>query len=835
MKKFCTSILLLVFTTSMGLLTAQVPFGGRTQGPTITGKISGVLQDSTAQTMVEFATVSVLKAGSDKVVNGTVSEDGGVFKVIELALGKYDVQLSFIGYTTKTIKNIELTPDKPDVDLGTILMSSDQLMLDEVEVVGQAAIVENKVDRIVYNADKDPSTAGGDATDVLRKVPLLSVDMDGNVSLRGSSNLQILINGKPSGMFSSNVGDALRMIPSDQIKNVEVITTPGAKYDAEGTGGIINIITKKKTIDGFSGSLNGSLGNIQNNGGLNFNFARGRFGLNGGGGTFFSWPQDGPSSFYREDYLENSVRTLSQVGNSTTQRIGFRGTAGAFYDFNAYNSINTSFNLRGFSFNRDGYQDAVFSDPSANFIQNYRRTTDGSNGRDGFDWNTDYKKTFKNPGQEFTLAFQLSGENSNNNSQLGTTYENGGTDLLQKTFNDGVNREYTLQSDYTHPFGEKYKLETGAKAVFRHINSDSRYSNFDYTLSEYVTDPQRSNILLYDQDVYAGYGSLTINFNAAYSMVAGLRYEHTSIAGDLKQGETTFTNQYDNFVPSLIVSRKFKNFSTLKVSYARRIQRPSLEFINPFQDISDPLNISYGNPDLNPELSDQYDLGYTAFLKGSVLNSSIYYRRTKDVIERYLTIDAEGIASTSFQNLGLSENYGLNVFGSFPITKFWTLRSSIDVNYLNITSNLGGESVSNQGMQYRIFGNTSFKLKKDWQIEAFGFFNSPRFTLQGTFPSFSMYSIGISKEFLNKRASLGIRAVSPFQKYLNFKTELSGATFTQTSNFSMPFRSVGVTFRYSFGKLDFKARERGSSIKNDDLKSGGDNNQMGGNNTQQRK
>nr|HQU55769.1 carboxypeptidase regulatory-like domain-containing protein [Saprospiraceae bacterium] len=274
MKKFCTSILLLVFSTSMGLLTAQVPFGGRTQGPTITGKISGVLQDSTAQTMVEFATVSVLKAGSDKVVNGTVSEDGGVFKVIELALGKYDVQLSFIGYTTKTIKNIELTPDKPDVDLGTILMSSDQLMLDEVEVVGQAAIVENKVDRIVYNADKDPSTAGGDATDVLRKVPLLSVDMDGNVSLRGSSNLQILINGKPSGMFSSNVGDALRMIPSDQIKNVEVITTPGAKYDAEGTGGIINIITKKKTIDGFSGSLNGSLGNIQNNGGLNFNFAR---------------------------------------------------------------------------------------------------------------------------------------------------------------------------------------------------------------------------------------------------------------------------------------------------------------------------------------------------------------------------------------------------------------------------------------------------------------------------------------------------------------------------------------------------------------------------------
>ena len=831
MKTTRTSLLFILVLITL-TIQAQVPFGGRNQGPTITGKISGILQDSTANTMVEFATVSVYKKGTDKVVNGTVSEEGGVFKIIELPLGTYDVQFSFIGYTTKTIHGIDLTPEKPDADLGTVLMSSDQLMLDEVEVVGQAAVVENKVDRIVYNADKDPSTAGGDATDVLRKVPLLSVDMDGNVSLRGSSNLQILINGKPSGMFSSNVGDALRMIPSDQIKNVEVITTPGAKYDAEGTGGIINIITKKKTIDGFSGSVNGSLGNIQNNGGLNFNFARGRFGLNGGGGTFFSWPQDGPSSFYREDYLENAVRTLSQVGNTTTQRIGFRGTAGAFYDINAYNSINTSFNLRGFNFNRDGYQDAVFTDPYQGLIQKYRRTTDGGSGRDGFDWNTDYKKTFKNPGQELTLAFQLSGDNSNNDTELGTAYESGGNDLRQKTFNDGKNREYTLQTDYTHPFSEKLKLETGAKAVFRKINSDSRYSIYDYNLSEFVNDAQHSNLLLYDQDVYAGYGSLTVNFNAAYSMVAGLRYEHTSIAGDLKQGETTFSNQYDNFVPSLIVSRKFKNYSTLKISYVRRIQRPSLEYINPFQDISDPLNISYGNPDLNPELSDQYDLGYTAFLKGSVLNSSIYYRRTKDVIERYLNIDAEGVAATSFQNLGLSENYGMNVFGSFPITKFWTLRSSIDLNYLNISSVVDGEPVSNQGFQYRIFGNTSFKLKKDWQIEAFGFFNSPRFTLQGTFPSFSMYSIGISKEFLNKRASLGIRAVSPFQKYLNFKTELSGETFTQTSNFSMPFRSVGITFRYSFGKLDFKARERGSSIKNDDLKSGGDN-QMGGNNMQQ--
>lgn len=810
---------------------SQFPGGSRGGGPTITGKIIGDLVDSLTSSPVEFATVAIRKAGTEKDINGAISDEKGHFKISEVKLGKYDVVISFIGYSTQTLTNVELTPEKPDVDLGALKMITDNVILDEIEVVGQAAVIENKVDRIVYNAEKDNSVRGGDATDVLQKVPLLSVDMDGNVSLRGSQNIQILVNGKPSGMFSSNVGDALKMIPADQIKSVEVITTPTAKYDAEGTGGIINIITKKKSIDGFSGSINSSVGNRQNNGNLSLNLAKGRFGLNGSGGFFYSVPQDAPTSFLREDYIDNQVRSLSQEGFTENSRLGFRGQAGAFYDINAYNSLNTNINFRGFSFDRNGWSDAVFTDPTINLIQNYRRSNDGTTGRNGFDWNTDYTKKFKTKGQEFVLAFQYSGDNSDNNTLNQTESDIDELRMNERNINDGKNREYTIQIDYTHPFSEVFKLEVGGKSVLRRITSDYQYLVFNQNSDNYLLDNIRSNYFNYHQDVMAGYTSMTVNINKNYSVIAGVRYESTAIEGFFDQGENPFENSYDNLVPSFIISRKFKNFSSLKLSYVQRLKRPSLRFINPFVDLSDPRNIEFGNPDLAPELTDQFDIGFTTFIKGSIVNSSVYYRKTKDAIERFLTINNEGVSETTYRNLGVQDNIGANVFSSIPLTKRWTIRGSFDVNWFTIESTIPEVDISNDGIQYRIFGNSSLAFKKGLKIDAFAFFNSPRPSLQGTFPSFSMFSFGISQELFKKRGSLGIRVVEPFNKFKAFETDLEGENFIQNSVFNIPFRSVGVNFSYRFGKLNFKAQQRRSKIRNDDLKQGDDMN-SGGNQQQ---
>ena len=344
-------LLLLLFFLSFSVFgTAQPPWGGgANKGPSIKGKITGTVIDSVSGEPLEFATLVLIQSRDEKQLDGVISEPDGSFKITEVKNGKYKLNISFLGYENRILEGVETTLEKPDLDLGTIYMTPSGINLAEVVVSDQAALVENRIDKLVYNAEKDGTTTGGDAADVLRNVPLLSVDLEGNVSLRGSSNILILINGRPSTMFGSNIAEALKTIPADQIKTVEVITSPSAKYDGEGSSGIINIITKKRNAEGFTGSVNSSIGTRQNNGGINLNWLKGRFGLNGGANSFWSWRREGNIEFFREDGLSTGEGTIfEQNGPNSSQVLGFNGNFGAYYDFNAYNSINSSIRFNGF-------------------------------------------------------------------------------------------------------------------------------------------------------------------------------------------------------------------------------------------------------------------------------------------------------------------------------------------------------------------------------------------------------------------------------------------------------------------------------------------------------
>lgn len=821
MKKIAlTSTLLFIFAC---ILTAQRPaWGGQPSGPSITGKITGNLIDSVSTQPVEFATVVLVDAKSNKEVNGTITDEKGEFKLQNVKLGEYSLQISFLGYNNKTVTGIKLTPERPDSGLGSVFMLGEGLTLQEVEVTGQAAVIENRIDKMVYNAEKDITNIGGDASDVLARVPMLAVDLNGNVSLRGSSNIQILINGKPSSMFSSNPGEALKSIPADQIKSVEVVTVPTARYDGEGSGGIINIITKKSNIEGFTGSVNSTTGTRNNRAGLNLNLVKGRFGLNGGGNMFYSWPNPTYNSFYREDYVGAEVRTLSQNGRGRGNYIGGGFNFGAFYDINAYNSINSSINLRGFGNNNESTTDADFNDPINNVFQDYTRTNDISSLRSTFDWTTDYRKKFKNPDQEFSVAFQLSGNVS--------TAEN---NLLQESLNtpelfrdeinsnDGVNLEYTFQTDYVHPFTKGIKMEAGAKAVIRRIDSDFQFDYFDRDIERFLTDSERTDIFYYFQDVLAGYTSFTFQLGDKYSMIAGVRYEHTDISGEFEQFDAPFANDYDNFLPSFIISRKLGQFSNLRLSYTQRIQRPSLYYINPFVDQTDPRDISYGNPELLPELTDAYELGFNTFVKGVVLNGAVYYRRTSEVIENVLDVDNSGVSFTTYQNLGLQESIGANGFASATIKKIWTLRGGFNVFSYEGSGIIDGQFITRQAWQWNANMSSTFKFDKGYTVQLFGFYNSPQQSLQGSRGTFSMFSMGVEKEF-SDRTSLGLNIFQPFTRTLRFPTELEGPGFYQESVRKSLIRSFGVNFRHRFGKLDFKQpRQRRSKINNDDLKGDG--------------
>jgi outer membrane receptor protein involved in Fe transport len=558
--------------------------------------------------------------------------------------------------------------------------------------------------------------------------------------------------------------------------------------------------------------------------------SKGRFGVSANGGSFFSWPRPSTTTFLRENTVDDATLVQRQVGDGESQFIGFNGSINAFYDINAYNSVTSTFRLNGRQFNRDGINEIYFSNPLRSLVQQYNSLYDAKNLNSGFDWVTDYKIKPDDTERELTFALQLTGNADDRTTDLiqkdllGTAQD---LELSQLRNNDGKNLETTLQTDYVHPFNKNIKLETGVKGVIRRIESD--YNTFDRVLNTTLNDPSQSNIFSYQQDVYAGYASFNFKIGKNYGLIAGGRYERTVISGEFDLENAPFDNDYDNFLPSLIVSRNFKNFQTLKLSYSRRIQRPSLFYINPFSDITDTRNQVFGNPELEPEISDQIDLSYNTFIKGIGLNGSFYYKRTSDVIETFLQeIDQEGIAQTTYKNIGVNDSYGVNLFSTATIKRKFTIRGSLNVFTYDASATINGEQLSTTAVLWSGFGSAGLDLKDGIKVEAFGFFRSPQQTIQGFTPSFSIFGLGAKKDLFKKKGSLGIRIIEPFAKFKSFGTEIAGSNFRLESEYKILFRSFGGTFEYRFGSMNYQQRERRSKIRNSDLKEGGDNQQGNG-------
>ena len=825
---------LLCFLLSFLCLVAQRPAGtyggGRGKGPTITGTIKGEVIDAATRAGVEFATVVLQSADGTKQVDGVITEADGSFKLNKVKTGSYRIVVSFLGYEDLVLDAITTTPKKPDLDLGTLELAVDAVALEAVEISGEAALVENRIDKLVYNAEKDATNTGGDASDVLRKVPLLSVDLDGNVSLRGSSNLRVLINGRPSSIFGTSLADALKTIPADQIKTVEVVTTPGAKYDGEGSGGIINIITKKTEAEGFTGTVSSSIGTRQNNGGLNLNALVGRFGFNAGVNSFWSWPREGTSTFERLEFAPGSddvIRSLTQDGVTTNSVLGINGSAGMYYDFNAYNSVNISGRYNRFNRNNKGTTEGeLFNAPLA-ATNIFSRFNDAENNRSGFDLIADYKHTYaEQKDRELTFALQLSGSESKN---VNAALQDGDLPIYQDDINndnDGVNLEYIAQVDYVHPVSEQLKIETGARATIRRIDSDYSTEIRNVDGEPFLVVEDLTDLFFYDQDVWAGYLSANWTLSDKWSLQTGARYELTDIRGEFDSETPDFQNDYNNLLPTIILNRKLNQFSNLKGSYTKRIQRPSLFFINPFVSVGDPNNIQLGNPNLEPETIEQYELAYNTYFKGIVFNGAFFYRRTRDLIESFLTVSDDRVGGeTTYLNIGSSDNVGINFFSSVTLFKKLTIRGGVNVFQYNGTGFAAGQALTRQAYQWSGNLNAGYDFGKGLQFDAFGFARGNRQTLQGSTPSFSIFGVGLNKDF-NKRFRAGIRIIEPFAENKDFNSDLAGDTFTQLSEFSIPFRSFGISASYKFGQIDFKAQRRRSKVRNDDQKEGEGNSQF---------
>ncbi|MDZ4748786.1 MAG: TonB-dependent receptor [Saprospiraceae bacterium] len=791
----------------------------------LTGTISGLVTDSISGEAISFASVGLYDQVSGQLINGGISDASGNFRITDLPAGNYKLQVVFVGYAVKEINNLRLTAQKPDLNYGIIFLTQESQLLNEIKVVGQAPLIEARPDKIVYNAERDLTTRGGDAADVLRNVPLLAVDFDGNVSLRGSENIRILINGRPSGIFNASVADALKMMPADQIKSVEVITSPSAKYDGEGTAGIINIITKKKSIEGLAGSVELTGGTRSNRANLNMNYGKGRLGLNASGGGHYSWPAEGTSSFRREEFGIAIPSLLTQDGFNTSSRLGYRINGGAEYNINGFNTISSSISFRGH--NTDNLNDVLSSYTENDIVEEvYRRTTDGFSHRLGWEWESSFRKKFVRKDQEWSMAFELDIDDDEQESEYDLAYALPLTqpNALENNIDLGDNIELTMQTDYAHPFGEDVVIETGLKATLRIIESDFSFLEFNPDVNTWVDDPLRTDIFFYDQNVYAGYVNSNIQFGEKMTLIAGLRMEVTELNGDFKTFDSPFANQYTNYLPNITLSRKTGEYNQLKISYNQRIQRPNQRNVNPYIEYNDARDISYGNPTLGPEFVQQMEISSNFFLKGNMVNISVFGRRTEDLIENLLKITDEGVSETTYENFGIRNSIGINVFGSVAITEKISFRGGFDANFWSADGFFEGEELTNTGIDYNGRLTLTWKLMETLILEGFSMFRSPTYTVQGKLPNWVMSSFAIKQDLFKRKMVVGINISQPFSENRTFEKELSGNDFYQNNTTVRPVRSIGLTLGYRFGKLDFKERSGKKKINNNDLKEeqGGD-------------
>ena len=839
-----------------GMVGAQVPsLPGRVEqrpAATILGtsddtphgnaKLTGVVVDSTTGKPVEFASIALVNPQTQKPIDGTVADDKGRFTLSKLPQGEFQLLISFVGYRNKTVSSVKLDR-RGDVALGTVRLAADVRTLSEVQVVGQQALVEEKVDRIVYNADKDLTAKGGDATDVMRKVPLLSVDLDGNVSLRGSSNVQVLINNKPSTIVASSVADALKQIPADMIKTVEVITSPSAKYDAEGSAGIINIITKKTTLQGFTLNLDSGVGNRGSNLGLNGNLRTGKMGFSLSGFGRANYNIVGKFANTQQVFgNDGRTTTTEQSANTRSQGVFGQYTLGWDYDISKTSALTAS--LRYGARNQNQFQDNFLTKTSTTYFPVYNLRNVVTKDLSGtVDANVDYTKTFARPQQEFSVSGQYSRNNRNNDftADILSSADFATLASRQRNLNDSYNQETTIRGDYQTPIGKNQLVEFGGKGIFRQVSSSFQY---DYAQGNgvFVTDNGRANTLNYDQNIAAGYLSYTLTTKNKYTIKAGMRYEHTTIMANYSRnqpgesggaaGQDLGIPAYSNLVPSLNLSKSFKGGRTMKLAYNRRLQRPGIQFLNPNVNAANPTNITQGNPLLAPELTDNFELSNSAYIKSVYVNATLFYRRTNNSITSVrdtITTSVGEVSNptlprpirTTFLNIGREEAYGVNVFGNATLFSKWQLGGGFDAFYAYLTNNgsIPAYSATNSGwvITGRLF--TSLNIKNGWGLQGFGFFRGRQIQLQGYQGGFAFYSFGVKKDLKDKRGSFGIAGENFFNHPFVIRSESSSPIFAQSSVISLYNAGIRVNFSYKFGKLSFdqpqRKRSRGG---NDDVK-----------------
>ncbi|MBK9017535.1 MAG: TonB-dependent receptor [Saprospiraceae bacterium] len=595
-----------------------------------------------------YATVSLFSITDSLLVDGTITDDAGIFE-ISANPGSYFAKFEFLAYEPFIVEKIEVK--KAPLDLGNIKLKAAATMLGEVVVQAEKSSMQMSLDKRVFNVGKDLGNAGGNAAELLSNIPSVQVDVEGNVSLRGSANVRILIDGKPSGLVSVNGSGGLQQLQGSLIERVEIITNPSARYEAEGVGGIINIILKKEQRNGFNGAFDLIAGHPENYGvalNLNYRHERLNFFINYGI-SYRTSP--GGGSIYQRSFAGDTTFIYRQKNTRDQEVIAQNIRGGLDFYFNPKNILTAAYTLRRTDGDRTmdiEYRDFVGDENNLTSIST--RTQFEKEIEPNSEYSLTYKKTFDKQGHEFIAEARLL-DNWEDSDQdfvekfyLPDGSPSGAIDKLQSSYNYETERQYLFQADYVHPFFKESKSRRRPRSTFRNLGNEFRVTELKDGAWETVKG--LDDRFLYDENIHAAYGIFG-DKKGKVSYQVGLRTEYTDVTTRLVTADSVNARDYYSLFPSVHLTYDLPNENAMQVSYSRRVNRPRYRDLNPFVTYSDERNYWSGNPDLDPEFTDAYEFGHIKYMDNGSLSSSLYYRHTTGKIERIRRVDAEGIAATA--------------------------------------------------------------------------------------------------------------------------------------------------------------------------------------------
>lgn len=718
------------------------------------------------------------------------------------------------------------------------------LELKEVQVVKQKSLVKADIDKITYDIESDPDSKSNSVIEMLRKVPMVTVDGDDNIQVNGSSSFKVYVNNKPNSLMSNNPKEVLKSMPANTIKKIEVITNPGPKYDAEGVGGILNIVTQGSGMEGYTATFNGNASNTGAGGGAFATVKAGKLTVSGNYHLNYSDQPRSEGGTSRKTTAAVSEASSDLQSNSSSKSHGtFQyGSLEASYELDTLRLITGSFGLWGGG-NHTNSEGFTLATQPLTAQQLYRYTTLSRSNSSWYsiDGGLDYQRSFSVKDRLLTLSYKIDTNPNSSDSYIDYTDTEAATDWLdfihrlKAQHNDGSHSttEHTFQIDYTTPFGKVHKIETGLKYILRNNRAeDDRYEQEAFGSTAYSYDRDHSSHYDHRNDImaaYMGYG-LTLK---KFSGRVGLRYEHTlqDVTYKLGRGDD-FTKHFNDFVPSASIGYKLTMMSNLRLGYDMRIYRPGIWYLNPYLDDSNPTTIAQGNSRLDSEKAHSFSLSYSNFTPKVNINTALRYSFTNNSIESVtrMVTDTEiaglqnptgkDVLYRTYENIGHEQNLTLSTYANWNATKSTRIYANMNLTYQDLDD---GDALHNSGWSLFAYGGIQQTLPKDWRISANFFGMTPRVTLQGKGSGYGSYSLSINKQLLKKRLNISFSASNFLKKYRSSHSTLEDIYFLQESEARYVQQNFHLSISYRIGELRSTVKKAARSISNDDVKGGGSN------------